>query len=98
MTSPMARLQKEMQAAVTTGAADQPAFPARWLYGCFVISLGTGLIAPIIGVMRKHHCRLGLSTGRPGPHDLTVRRLSFVHVIRSRCDIATPTASPPRVS
>jgi len=26
----MARLQKEKQAAVTTGAADQPAFPARW--------------------------------------------------------------------
>jgi hypothetical protein len=27
------------QAAVTTGSAAHPAFPARWVYGCFVISL-----------------------------------------------------------
>jgi hypothetical protein len=30
MASPMARLQQKMQAAVTTGKADQPAFPAQW--------------------------------------------------------------------
>ncbi|CCE11612.1 hypothetical protein BRAS3843_740022 [Bradyrhizobium sp. STM 3843] len=29
--SPMARLHQRKQAAVTTGAADHPAFPARWL-------------------------------------------------------------------
>jgi hypothetical protein len=28
--SPMARLQKKTQAAVTTGLAEHPAFPARW--------------------------------------------------------------------
>jgi hypothetical protein len=27
---PMARLQKKTQAAVTTGSAEHPAFPARW--------------------------------------------------------------------
>jgi hypothetical protein len=29
MASPMARLQQKKQAAVTTGLADQPAFPAQ---------------------------------------------------------------------
>ena len=34
----MARLRKDMQAAGTTGSADNPAFPARRVYGCFAIS------------------------------------------------------------
>ncbi|CCD84879.1 Protein of unknown function [Bradyrhizobium sp. ORS 285] len=29
--APMARLQQKKQAAVTTGLAEQPAFPARWV-------------------------------------------------------------------
>jgi hypothetical protein len=33
LAAPMARLQNKKQAAVTTGSADQPAFPARWFYG-----------------------------------------------------------------
>jgi len=31
MALPMARLQQKKQAAVTTGSADHPAFPARWV-------------------------------------------------------------------
>jgi hypothetical protein len=33
MALPMARLQQKKQAAVTTGSANHPAFPAQWLYG-----------------------------------------------------------------
>jgi len=41
--APMARQQKEKLAAVTTGLAEHPAFPARRCYGLYVISPGTGL-------------------------------------------------------
>ena len=44
---PMARLQQKTQAAGTTGSAEHPAFPARWAYSLYVISPGTGLIAPV---------------------------------------------------
>jgi hypothetical protein len=40
----------------------------------------------------------GISTGMPGPYDLTVRIGLFVGMMRSRCNTDTPTASPPRVS
>jgi hypothetical protein len=33
----MARLQNKKQAAVTTGLAEHPAFPARWAYGLYVL-------------------------------------------------------------
>jgi hypothetical protein len=65
------------QAAVTTGSAEHPAFPARWAYGLYVISPGTGLIAPVAHKTR-HIFELGISTGMPGPHDFTVRSSSVV--------------------
>ncbi len=37
---------EKKQAAVTTGPAGQPAFPARWLYALCVLSPGTGLSCP----------------------------------------------------
>jgi hypothetical protein len=44
----MARLQKRKQAAVTTGSAKTSRPSLReWFYGLYVISLGTGLIAPV---------------------------------------------------
>ena len=46
---PMARLQTEKQAAVTTGPAGHPAFPARWAIVLYVISPGTGCLAPVTG-------------------------------------------------
>src|SRR5690242_21954053 len=42
----MARQQTKKLAAVTTGAADHPAFPARWCYGLYVISLGHRAFLP----------------------------------------------------
>jgi hypothetical protein len=44
--SPMARLQKEKQAAVTTGSARSSGIPCAMGYGLYALSLGTGLIAP----------------------------------------------------
>jgi hypothetical protein len=35
----MARLQQKKQAAVTTGTPKQPAFPAQWFDGVYVLSL-----------------------------------------------------------
>ncbi|WP_315724686.1 MULTISPECIES: hypothetical protein [unclassified Bradyrhizobium] len=49
----MARLQQEKQAAVTTGSAEHPAFPARWAYDLYVISLGIGVLAPIARARRQ---------------------------------------------
>src|SRR3954453_5919194 len=51
--------------------SDIPALPARWFSRLYVLSLGTGCLAPIASVTHEHHRRLGLSVGRPGPHDFT---------------------------
>ncbi|WP_315742718.1 MULTISPECIES: hypothetical protein, partial [unclassified Bradyrhizobium] len=53
LAAPMARLQKEKQAAVTTGSAEtsRPS-PRDGLNGCFVLSSGTGFLAPV-RVMRS---------------------------------------------
>jgi hypothetical protein len=37
---------KKAQALATKGTPQQPAFPARWFYGLYVISSGTGLFCP----------------------------------------------------
>ena len=63
---------EKKQAAVTTGSAEHPAFPARWCYGLYVISPGTGLSCPRRTRASQAHA-LGLSVGRPGPHDFAVR-------------------------
>ena len=70
--SPMARLQQRKQAAVTTGQAEHPAFPARWAYELYVISPGTGSFVPV-SRQRGMRVALGASTGAPGPHDFAVR-------------------------
>ena len=57
---------------------DIPAFPARWLYGLYALSPGTGCFAPVARDARQKHHELGLSTGRPGPRDFAV------HVSRAR--------------
>ena len=76
LASPMARPQQKKRAAVTTGLAEHPAFPARWAYDLYVISPGTGLFAPVCDNARTR-CA-GISTGMPGPHDFTVRSSSVV--------------------
>src|SRR5882757_7191629 len=87
MASPMARLQQKKQAAVTTGGAGQPAFPARWFTAYIAISPGTGLSCP--RRLRDDLANLSLSVGRPGPRDFTVR----VSHVRLTCP---PRPSHPR--
>jgi hypothetical protein len=73
LAAPMARLQNKKQAAVTTGLAEHPAFPARWAYGLYVLSPGTGVLAPVTCELVAIR-RLSASTGAPGPHDFAVRK------------------------
>ncbi len=94
--APMARLQKEKQAAVTTGLAEQPAFPARWLNGCSVLSQGTGLACPRHRDVADQDTSVGVS----GPHGLTVRP-GFVrpHAKRAlRPQAATASPAPRSVT
>src|SRR5581483_8984586 len=65
----------KMQAAGTTGAADQPAFPARCLTAYTSSPRGPALLPPS---PTDHHHQLGLSVGRPGPYDFAVRTALFV--------------------
>jgi hypothetical protein len=92
----MARQQNKKLAAVTTGSAGSSGIPcAMVLTVSFGLSPGTGLSCP------HHHAdrsaRLGLSVGRPGPHDFAVR----VSAVRPREEIArvakASIASPPHV-
>jgi hypothetical protein len=71
---------EKKQAAVTTGSAETSRPSLReWSYGLYVISPGTGCLAPVDrGVIKLRD--LGISTGMPGPHDFTVRTMPFVRV------------------
>jgi hypothetical protein len=64
--------RKKAQASATRGTPHQPAFPAQWCYGLYVLSLVTGLFCHrhLRFVSRK----LSASVGAPGPHDFAVRR------------------------
>ncbi|BAM90549.1 hypothetical protein S58_45650 [Bradyrhizobium oligotrophicum S58] len=88
-----------MQAAGTTGAAENTRPSLRdGLNAYFVLSPGTGLIAPVIDATRKRWRRLDLGTGRSGPHDFTSAdyRSSARQISMLRQSAAI--ASPPRVS
>jgi hypothetical protein len=54
LAAPMARLQQETQAAVTTGSAETSRHsPRNGFTAYFVLSPGTGFLAPVISVTRK---------------------------------------------
>ena len=79
------------QAAVTTGGAGSTGIPcAMVLTVSFAISPGTGLTCPRRLRDAKHHRKLGLSVGRPGPRDFAVR---FKHV-RLTCYPRPPHPHP----
>jgi hypothetical protein len=58
--------------------AEQPAFPAQWFYGLYVISPVTRLCCHRHQRDAKHHRQLNASLGASGPHDFAVRVASFV--------------------
>jgi hypothetical protein len=88
--APMVRVQQKARGR-TTGMAEHPAFPARWAYGLYVISPGTGSLPPSLTMPIREHRNLDLSTGRPGPHDFTVR----VDAVRRRANARCNPTRPP---
>jgi hypothetical protein len=62
---------KKAQALATKGTPQQPAFPARWFYGLYVISPVTGLFCHRHSQRCLHE--LSASVGAPGPYDFAVR-------------------------
>jgi hypothetical protein len=76
LAAPMARLQQETQAAVTTGSAETAGIPRAIVLRLIRDLPGDRLDCP------RHHAlvarRLGVSTGTPGPHDFAVRTGLFV--------------------
>ena len=74
LAAPVARLQKKMQAAGTTGSAEtaRPS-PRNGFTTYFALSPGTGFVAPVAHDARQKHRELGISSGMPGPHDFVVR-------------------------
>jgi hypothetical protein len=82
--APMVRVQQKKHAAEPQVQPDQPAFPAQWFYGLYVISSVTGLSC------HRHFAinaaRLSASVGAPGPHDFAVRVS-----LRSSCAAQRPS-------
>ncbi len=76
---------------------DIPAFPARWFSGLYVLSPGTGCLAPVTRATRERCRELGLSTGRPGPYDFAGASDSFVRMSSMLRDLYAHRI-PPRVS
>jgi hypothetical protein len=62
---------KKAQASATKGTPQQPAFPAQWFYGLYVISPVTGLSCH--RRLADRSARLSASVGAPGPYDFAVR-------------------------
>jgi hypothetical protein len=75
--APMVRVQQKARGR-TTGDSRTTGLPAQWVTGLYVISPGTGSLAPVARNARHEHRQLDLSSGRPGPHDFAVRDMPFV--------------------
>jgi hypothetical protein len=89
-TAPMVRVQKKR---TRQNHRYEPNIRPPLRDGCrglYVISPGTGLIAPVSCNAHHEHRELDLSTGRPGPHDFAVRMTSFVRA-QAHCDIIRPS-------
>ena len=76
-----------LRTQATTGQPEQPAFPARWSYGLYVVSSARRAVWPPSPCAR--HARLDLSVGRSGPHDFAVRPDAFVGA-QARCTSRRP--------
>ncbi len=88
--APMARLQKEKQAAVTTGLAEQPAFPARWVERLLRALPGDrACLPPSSGCRRSRHQRRGVGTTRLD-RPLKVVRPHAKRALRPQAATASP--------
>src|SRR5215472_14607907 len=82
---------RKKHAAEPQVQADQPAFPAQWFYGLYVISPVTGLSCHRRRRDAKHHRQLSASVGAPGPYDFTVRDIVIRLLTRRVHRIPLPT-------
>jgi hypothetical protein len=69
----MVRVQKKARGRTTQVQPEQPAFPAQWFYGLYVISPVTGLCCHRRPPDAKRIRELNANLGAPGPHDFAVR-------------------------
>src|SRR5689334_7849802 len=67
---PVARLRKKCRRQEPQVQPDDPAFPARWRYGLYVISPGTGFLAPVASALVVTCCAYLISA--PGDQDHTI--------------------------
>jgi hypothetical protein len=68
----MVRVQQKARGRTTGSANNRPSL-RNGFYGLYVLSPGTGLIAPVVHGLVEEDRELDTSTGMPGPHDFTVR-------------------------
>ncbi len=90
--APMARLQKKMQAAVTTGTSRTSGLPCamalRLLRG---LPGAPGFLVTVARATRRRRSLRGISVGMPGPHGLAVR---LGTVRRHDCSRRSPKRPP----
>ncbi len=77
---PAARLRKKMQAAGTTGSAEQPGLPCAMALRLTLRSSQGPALLPLSSAQIQR--QLDLSTGRPEPRSLTVRTVLFVRMTK----------------
>ena len=82
---------RKKHAAEPQVQADQPAFPAQWFYGLYVISPVTGLSCHRRRRDAKHHRQVDASVGAPGPYDFAVRDIVIRLLTRRVHRIPLPT-------
>ncbi len=92
---PVARLRKKCRRQEPQVQPDDPAFPARWLYGLYELSPGTGFLAPVIRALVKLAAQIWHQH-----RDARTTRLRRAHRIvrrhdRSRCNPTRPPHPAP---
>jgi len=88
-------VQQKAHALATKGTPHQPAFPAQWFYGLYVISPVT-----MLGCHRHQWNRfhqLGACIGAPRPHDFAVRTSAARRAMTALGDVR-PSHPIPNVS
>src|SRR4051812_4822910 len=83
--TPMAPVRTKSTGQEPQVQPDEPSLSLRdGFNACFVLSLGTGCLAPITraGAFARNG-ELGLSIGRPGPHDFASASMLFVRASQS---------------
>jgi len=79
-----------LRTQATTGQPEQPALPAQWFYGLYVVSSVRRAFWP--PSPEDHHFRLDPSVGGSGPHDFAVRDDAFVGATSALSILASTAA------